>query len=131
MGPRLLFVCVENAGRSQIAEAVAKGMGYEAKSAGTMPARRVNETVVEVMKEIGMDISKNTPQLLTDEMINWADVTVTMGCSVEEVCPAPVLAKMHKKLIEWNIVDPAGKPIDEVRAIRDEVKRRLETMELQ
>ncbi|MDG7034596.1 MAG: arsenate reductase ArsC [Nitrososphaerota archaeon] len=131
MGPRLLFVCVENAGRSQIAEAVAKGMGYEAKSAGTMPARRVNETVVEVMKEIGMDISKNTPQLLTDEMINWADVTVTMGCSVEEVCPAPVLAKMHKKLIEWNIVDPAGKPIDEVRAIRDEVKRRLETMKLQ
>ncbi|MDG7043320.1 MAG: hypothetical protein JRM98_04295 [Nitrososphaerota archaeon] len=87
MGPRLLFVCVENAGRSQIAEAVAKGMGYEAKSAGTMPARRVNETVVEVMKEIGMDISKNTPQLLTDEMINWADVTVTMGCSVEDVCP--------------------------------------------
>jgi protein-tyrosine-phosphatase len=83
------------------------------------------------MKEIGMDISKNTPQLLTDEMINWADVTVTMGCSVEEVCPAPVLAKMHKKLIEWNIVDPAGKPIDEVRAIRDEVKRRLETMKLQ
>ena len=131
MGARLLFVCVENAGRSQIAEAVAKGMGYEAKSAGTMPARRVNETVVEVMKEIGMDISKNTPQLLTDEMINWADVTVTMGCSVEEVCPAPVLAKMHKKLIEWNIVDPAGKPIDEVRAIRDEVKRRLETMKLQ
>ncbi|MDG7040375.1 MAG: arsenate reductase ArsC [Nitrososphaerota archaeon] len=131
MGPRLLFVCVENAGRSQIAEAVAKGMGYEAKSAGTMPARRINETVVEVMKEIGMDISKNTPQLLTDEMINWADVTVTMGCSVEEVCPAPVLAKMHKKLIEWNIVDPAGKPIDEVRAIRDEVKRRLETMKLQ
>lgn len=131
MGPRLLFVCVENAGRSQIAEAVAKGMGYEAKSAGTMPARRINETVVEVMKEIGMDISKNTPQLLTDEMINWADVTVTMGCSVEEVCPAPLLAKMHKKLIEWNIVDPAGKPIDEVRAIRDEVKRRLETMKLQ
>ncbi|MDG7038030.1 MAG: arsenate reductase ArsC [Nitrososphaerota archaeon] len=131
MGARLLFVCVENAGRSQIAEAVAKGMGYEAKSAGTMPARRVNETVVEVMKEIGMDISKNTPQLLTDEMINWADVTVTMGCSVEEVCPAPLLAKMHKKLIEWNIVDPAGKPIDEVRAIRDEVKRRLETMKLQ
>ncbi len=131
MGARLLFVCVENAGRSQIAEAVAKGMGYEAKSAGTMPARRINETVVEVMKEIGMDISKNTPQLLTDEMINWADVTVTMGCSVEEVCPAPLLAKMHKKLIEWNIVDPAGKPIDEVRAIRDEVKRRLETMKLQ
>ena len=131
MGARLLFVCVENAGRSQIAEAVAKGMGYEAKGAGTMPARRINETVVEVMKEIGMDISKNTPQLLTDEMINWADVTVTMGCSVEEVCPAPLLAKMHKKLIEWNIVDPAGKPIDEVRAIRDEVKRRLETMKLQ
>ncbi|MDG7035841.1 MAG: arsenate reductase ArsC [Nitrososphaerota archaeon] len=131
MKPRLLFVCVENAGRSQIAEAVAKSMGYEAKSAGTMPARRVNETVVEVMKEIGMDIGKNSPQLLTDDMINWADITVTMGCSVEDVCPAPLLAKMHKKLIEWNIADPAGKPIDEVRAIRDEIKRKLENMKLQ
>ncbi|MDG7044946.1 MAG: arsenate reductase ArsC [Nitrososphaerota archaeon] len=131
MKPRLLFVCVENAGRSQIAEAVAKSMGYEAKSAGTMPARRVNETVGEVMKEIGMDIGKNSPQLLTDDMINWADITVTMGCSVEDVCPAPLLAKMHKKLIEWNIADPAGKPIDEVRAIRDEIKRKLENMKLQ
>ena len=131
MKPRLLFVCVENAGRSQIAEAVAKSMGYEAKSAGTMPARRINETVVEVMKEIGMDIGKNSPQLLTDDMINWADITVTMGCSVEDVCPAPLLAKMHKKLIEWNIADPAGKPIDEVRAIRDEIKRKLENMKLQ
>lgn len=131
MKPRLLFVCVENAGRSQIAEAVAKSMGYEAKSAGTMPARRVNETVVEVMKEIGMDIGKNSPQLLMDDMINWADITVTMGCSVEDVCPAPLLAKMHKKLIEWNIADPAGKPIDEVRAIRDEIKRKLENMKLQ
>ena len=131
MKPRPLFVCVENAGRSQIAEAVAKSMGYEAKSAGTMPARRVNETVGEVMKEIGMDIGKNSPQLLTDDMINWADITVTMGCSVEDVCPAPLLAKMHKKLIEWNIADPAGKPIDEVRAIRDEIKRKLENMKLQ
>ncbi|MDG7052174.1 MAG: arsenate reductase ArsC [Nitrososphaerota archaeon] len=131
MKPRLLFTSVENPGRSQIAEAVAKSMGYEAKSAGTMPARRVNETVGEVMKEIGMDIGKNSPQLLTDDMINWADITVTMGCSVEDVCPAPLLAKMHKKLIEWNIADPAGKPIDEVRAIRDEIKRKLENMKLQ
>ena len=112
MKPRLLVVCVENAGRSQIAKAIAKSLGYEAKSAGTIPAQKVHKTVVEVMKEIGIDISKSRPKLLTNEMINWADLTVTMGCSVEDVCPAPLLAKMHRKLIEWNIEDPAGKPIE-------------------
>lgn len=131
MKPRLLFVCVENAGRSQIAEAIAKSMGYEAKSAGTIPAQKVHETVAEVMKEIGIDVSKSKPKLLTNEMISWADLTVTMGCSVEDVCPAPLLAKMHRKVIEWNIEDPAGKPIEEVRKIRDEIKRKIETMNLQ
>lgn len=131
MKPKLLFVCVENAGRSQIAEAIAKSMGYEAKSAGTIPALKVHKTVVEAMKEMGIDISNSSPKLLTNEMVNWADLTVTMGCSVEDVCPAPLLAKMHKKLVEWNIEDPAGKPIEEVRKIRDEIKRKIESMNLQ
>ncbi|MEM0145691.1 MAG: arsenate reductase ArsC [Conexivisphaerales archaeon] len=122
---KLLFVCVENAGRSQMAEAIAESLGYEAKSAGTVPAENINQTVVNVMKEIGIDINGRKPKMLTNEMINWADVTITMGCSVEEVCPAPILAKMQKKLIEWNIDDPKGKPVEEVRKIRDEIKSRI------
>ncbi|MDG6930487.1 MAG: arsenate reductase ArsC [Nitrososphaerota archaeon] len=122
---KLLFACVENSGRSQIAEAIAESLGYEARSAGTVPAGRINPTVVEAMKEVGIDISDRKPKLLTNEMINWADVTITMGCSVEEVCPAPMLAKMQKKLVEWKIDDPKGKPIEEVRKIRDEIKSKI------
>lgn len=121
----LLFVCVENAGRSQMAEAFAKKQGLEAFSAGTMPSSKVNPVVVEAMKEEGIDISSNTPKMLTAEMIEQAALVVTMGCSVEEVCPRPMLAKMQKKLIDWNLSDPKGKPIAEVRRIRDEIQRRV------
>ena len=120
-----LFVCVHNAGRSQMAEAFAKRRGLEAVSAGTMPTAAVNPTVVQAMKEKGIDISSGTPKILTTEMINNATHVFTMGCSVEEVCPKPMLAKMQKKLVDWKIDDPKGKTLDEVRRIRDEVERRV------
>jgi protein-tyrosine-phosphatase len=124
-GDSFLFVCVHNAGRSQMAEAFAKKQGLNAASAGTVPATGVNPTVVQVMKEKGIDISSNAPKLLTTEMINQATFVFTMGCSVEEVCPRPMLAKMQKKLVDWKIEDPKGKTVEEVRKIRDEVERKV------
>jgi arsenate reductase len=121
----ILFVCVENAGRSQMAQAFSQKYGLNSESAGTMPSSRINPTVVEVMKEIGIDISKNVPRILTPEMISRASLVVTMGCSVAEVCPRPVLAQMQKKLVDWNLTDPKGKPIEKVREIRDEIKKRV------
>jgi protein-tyrosine-phosphatase len=120
-----LFVCVHNAGRSQMAEAFAKRRGLRAASAGTVPATSVNPTVVTAMKEKGIDISSNTPKLLTPEMIDQATLVFTMGCSVEEVCPRPMLAKMQKKLVDWNIEDPKGKTVEQVREIRDEIERKV------
>jgi arsenate reductase len=120
-----LFVCVENAGRSQMARAFAEKYGMKASSAGTMPSSRVNPIVVEAMREKGIDLSGNVPKMLTPEMINKAGLVVTMGCSVEEVCPKPLLAQMQKKLVDWNLKDTKGKSLKEVRAIRDEIERRV------
>jgi len=108
-----------------MAEAFAKEHGLNASSAGTIPSSRVNPIVVEVMKEKGIDLSTNTPKMLTIDMINQASLVVTMGCSVEEVCPRPMLAKMQKKLVDWNLRDPKGKPLEVVREIRDEIERRV------
>jgi arsenate reductase (thioredoxin) len=121
----ILFVCVENAGRSQMAQAFAEKYGLKASSAGTVPGSRVNPLVVEAMKEKGIDLSNKIPKLLTSEAINHASLVVTMGCSVEEVCPRPMLAQMQKKLIDWNLEDPKGKPLPDVRKIRDEIERRV------
>jgi arsenate reductase len=120
-----LFVCVENAGRSQMARAFAEKYGMKASSAGTMPSSRVNPIVVEAMREKGIDLSGNVPKMLTPEMINKAGLVVTMGCSVEEVCPKPLLAQMQKKLVDWNLKYTKGKSLKEVRAIRDEIERRV------
>jgi arsenate reductase len=124
-GDSFLFVCVHNAGRSQMAEAFAKRRGLKAASAGTIPASTVNPTVVQVMKEKGIDISTNAPRLLTNDMINDASLVVTMGCSVEEACPRPMLAKMQKKLVDWDLEDPKGKTVEQVRKIRDEIELRV------
>ena len=123
-GP-VLFVCVENAGRSQIAEAFAKKHGMNAESAGTIPSPRINLTVVDVMRERGIDISFNHPKTLTPELIWDASLVVTMGCSIEEACPKPMIAQMQKKLVEWDIEDPKGRSLEEVRKIRDEIERRI------
>ncbi len=121
---KVLFVCVENAGRSQMAEAFANRYGIGkliASSAGVMLADRVNPIVVEAMKEKGIDISMNKPKLLTMKMTEEADRIITMGCSVEKICPAPLL----KNVIDWALDDPKGKPIEQVRQIRDEIEKRV------
>src|SRR5207249_9093184 len=124
----ILFVCVENAGRSQMAQAFAEKLGLRASSAGTVPSSRVNLVVVEAMRERGIDLSRKSPRILTSEMISQARLVVTMGCSVEEACPKPMLAAMQKKLVDWHLDDPKGIPIEEVRRIRDEIEKRVRSI---
>ena len=124
-GKRILFVCVENAGRSQMAEAFARRRGIDAMSAGTLPATAVNSVVVQVMKARGIDLSTNQPKVLTMQMVQEADLVVTMGCSVDSVCPAPMLARMQKKLVEWELEDPKGQSPEKVRQIADEIEYKI------
>jgi len=121
---RVLFVCTENAGRSQMAEAFANHYGkgeLVASSGGIMPADRVNPIVAEAMKEKGIDISNNKPKMLTAKMAEEANKIITMRCSVEKICPAPLL----KNVVDWGLEDPKGKPIEKVRQIRDEIEKRV------
>ncbi len=120
-----LFVCVENAGRSKMAEAFAKKIGMNAQSAGTLPSVSVNPVVIEAMREKGIDMSVSKPTMLHDSMINWADLVIVMGCSLQEACPAPLLAALQKKIVDWNLPDPKGKPIEEVRRIRDMIEKNV------
>ena len=122
---KVLFVCVENAGRSQMAEAFAKRHGINAVSAGTQPSTAIDQMVVKAMKEKGIAFSDARPKALTSTMIEDADLVVTMGCSVEKVCPAPMIAKMQKKLLDWDLEDPKGKSVQVVRQIRDEIERKV------
>ena len=108
-----------------MAEAFAKKHGMNARSAGTIPSARINPTVVDAMRERGIDISSNQPKILTPELIRDARLVVTMGCSIEEACPKPIIAQMQKKLIEWHLEDPKGKPLEEVRKIRDEIESKV------
>jgi len=124
---KILFVCVENAGRSQMAEGFAKHYGngkVEAMSAGTMPSDTVNPLVIQVMQEEGIDISKNKPKQITPQMVREADMIIVMGCSAQGFCPAPML----NKVIDWGIEDPKGKPIEKVREIRDEIEKKVKTL---
>jgi arsenate reductase (thioredoxin) len=121
----VLFVCLHNAGRSQMAAALleraAQGR-HEAVSAGTTPADRVHPEVIEVMRELGIDLSDRTPQRLTRELAEQADVVVTMGCGDE--CPYIP----GKRYVDWDLEDPKGRPLDEVRAMRDEIARRVDEL---
>jgi arsenate reductase len=121
---RVLFVCVENAGRSQMAEAFARKYGggkVEALSAGTMPAKEVNPIVIQVMQEKGVDLTANKPKTITRQMVEEADMIIVMGCSAEGFCPAPLLSKV----VDWQIEDPKDKPVEKVREIRDELDSRI------
>ena len=121
----VLFVCLHNAGRSQMSEALfarAAGDRHTAASAGTAPGDRVHPAVVEAMREIGVDVSDRRPRLLTRELAEHADVVVTMGCGDE--CPYVP----GKRYIDWALRDPAGRPIDEVRSIRDDIAGRVEEL---
>jgi arsenate reductase len=120
---RVLFVCVHNSGRSQMAEALLKHYSQgsvEVESAGTFPAERVNPVVTEAMREKGIDLSLNTPKLVSQEMVDRAAIVITMGCSIEEACPA-----VFEPSEDWGLEDPSGKPLEEVRAIRDEIGERV------
>lgn len=124
---RLLFVCVENAGRSQMAEAFANHIGkgkIAAQSAGVKLANNVNPVAVTVMKEKGIDISANKPKMLTSQMIKDADLIVTMGCGVANICPGP----FFQETVDWHLEDPKGQPIEKVREIRDEIERRVKQL---
>ena len=120
----ILFVCVHNSGRSQMAEAFFNNLagGKEALSAGTQPADKVNPVVVEVMKEVDMDISGKKPKMLTIDMVEKSERMITMGCGAEAeaVCPASFI-----ETEDWALEDPKGKSLDQVRKIRDEIKERV------
>jgi arsenate reductase len=119
----VLFICVHNSGRSQMAEAFFNCLaGGKAKaiSAGTQPSKAVNAIVVKVMLEVGLDISHNKPKLLTSEMLDRADRVITMGCMDASACPARLVDAE-----DWGMPDPEGKTLAEVINIRDEIKRRV------
>ena len=119
----VLFVCVQNAGRSQIAQALferAAGGKHEARSAGSRPAEDVHPEVVVAMRELGIDVAGRTPRRLDRTDLDWADHVVTMGCGDE--CPV-VPGKRYQ---DWELPDPAGRPLEEVRSIRDEIAERVQ-----
>ena len=119
---RVLFVCVQNAGRSQMSEALfardAAGR-HEAQSAGTRPADRVHPEVVEAMREVGIDLADRRPRGLSRDLAEWADVVVTMGCGDE--CPFVP----GTRYVDWDLPDPAGQPVEAVRRTRDEIEARV------
>jgi arsenate reductase (thioredoxin) len=122
----VLFVCVHNSGRSQMAEGFFNhlaGGRARAVSAGTNPADSVNPDVVEAMREVGIDISGNRPGPLTDEMLDGADKVVSMGCGVEGICPATFV-----ETEDWQLEDPKGKSLAEIRRIRDEIGAKVAQM---
>lgn len=123
--PSVLFVCIHNAGRSQMAAGFLRSLGggaIEVRSAGSAPGERVNPAAVEAMAEVGIDISDQTPKLLTQEAVEASDVVITMGCG--DACPIfPGISYRN-----WELEDPAGKGVEAVRPIRDEIKARVEAL---
>ena len=125
MAKTVLFVCVHNAGRSQMAAGFMQSLGknkVNVLSAGSMPKDQINPMAVEVMKEVGIDISNNQPKILTTESVKESDVVITMGCG--DACPI----FPGKRYEDWQLEDPAGKDLETVRRIRDEIKSRIEVL---
>ena len=123
--PRILFVCIHNAGRSQMAAGYARALSrgaVEVRSGGSEPGDQINPVAVAVMAEEGIDISDGVPQLMTTEAVRDSDVVITMGCG--DVCPI----FPGKRYADWELTDPSGLALDEVRPIRDEIKRRVEML---
>ena len=123
----ILFVCVENAGRSQMAEGFFNKYapkGYEAISAGTKPVSEINPFAVQVMREVGIDISNQKSKEVTEDMIRNSSNIVNMGCMEKESCPTLFL----QNFVDWNIEDPKDKPIGKVREIRDEIDQRVKEL---
>jgi arsenate reductase len=120
--PRAFFVCIGNAGRSQMAQAFYEERGGEARSAGSLPETELHPHVVEAMREVGISLDGRTPKRIADEDVEWADVVVTMGCG--DACP--VLP--GKRYVDWALRDPAGLSVDEIRPIRDEIRRLVDDL---
>ena len=121
----ILFVCVHNAGRSQMAAGYAKALGgdrVEIRSAGSEPADQINPNAIAVMAEEGIDITGNAPKILTTDAVRESDVVITMGCG--DTCPI----FPGKRYEDWDLTDPAGQPIDVVREVRDDIKGRVEAL---
>ena len=128
---RVLFVCVHNSGRSQMAEALSnriarkRGVEAHAESAGTDPAERVNTKVAQVMSEIGIDISESKPRRLTDDMVARSDEIITMGCAMDsEQCPSIRL----EKVVDWQLRDPSVMDIDDIRRLRETIRQKVESI---
>ena len=119
---KILFVCIGNAGRSQMAHAFAERAGFDVRSAGSRAESRLHPEVVEAMRELGYDLSGRVPHQLDDQDVEWADLIVTMGCG--DACP--VLP--GKQYLDWNLQDPAGMPIEVVRRIRDRIAGLVEEL---
>jgi arsenate reductase (thioredoxin) len=119
---RALFVCVENAGRSQIAQALYERRGGEARSAGSRPATELREAVVEALHEVGIDISGRKPRALAREDVEWADLVVTMGCG--DACPVIP----GREYVDWNLPDPAGLCLEEVRELRAVIEQKVSSL---
>jgi arsenate reductase len=115
----VLFVCVQNAGRSQMAEALYQRRGGEGRSAGSNPAEHVHPEVVEALREVGVDVGDRKPRGLSRNDVEWAELVVTMGCG--DACP--VLP--GKQYVDWELPDPSGASLEEVQALRDEIERRV------
>lgn len=123
--PEVLFVCVHNAGRSQMAAVLTVHLGggrVRVRSAGSAPASEINPRVVEAMAELGLDLSQEFPKPLTDDFVRAADVVITMGCG--DACPI----YPGKKYVDWEVQDPAGEPIEVVRRIRDDIASRVRVL---
>ena len=121
---RVLFVCVENAGRSQLAQALYARRGGEARSAGSRPADELYEAVVEALEEVGIDVSGRVPRGLVRDDVEWADLVVTMGCG--DACP--VLP--GREYVDWNLADPVGLCLEEVRELRAVIEQRVAALPL-
>jgi protein-tyrosine-phosphatase len=124
---KILFVCVENAGRSQIAEGFFHKYcpaGYEPQSAGTKPVGTVNSLAVEAMKEIGIDISTHKPKMISDSMVQHATTIINMGCMDKESCPTLFV----NGIIDWSIPDPKEKSLEEIRKIRDQIEYKIKEL---
>ena len=123
--PTVLFVCVHNAGRSQMAAAFTHALSdgeIEVHSAGSEPAERINPAVMQAMQEVGVDLSREFPKPLSDDVVRDSDVVITMGCG--DACPF----YPGKRYLDWELDDPAGQPLEKVRHIRDEIRTRVEQL---
>ena len=120
----VLFVCIQNAGRSQMAQALYEARGGDGRSAGSKPATELHEAVVEALEEVGIDISRRVPKALTRDDVEWADVVVTMGCG--DACPYIP----GKQYVDWQLADPAGLCLEEVRELRAVIEAKVAELPL-